>query len=223
MILLQGKALCKTYRIRSRAPVHALQNVSCEVPENSWITVTGPSGSGKSTLVALLAALERPTSGQVLIQGRDISLASDVEQSLYRRQRVGIVFQEYQLLEHLTGWENVAMPLMVTSMGRRQRKKRAMALLERLNLADRADHLPRQLSGGERQRLALARALVHDPEILFADEPTSNIDLAAARQVVDLFVELKKQGHTLVIISHDPELAQQGDQVLRLDRGRLVE
>ncbi len=222
MILLQGKALSKTYRLRSRIPVQALEDVSCTIAQNSWTTITGPSGSGKSTLLALLAALERPTAGQVLFRGREISLASDVVQSRYRRETIGIVFQEYQLIEHLNGWENVAMPLVVTGLGRRKRRSRAMRLLSRLGLADRAEHLPRQLSGGERQRLALARALVHDPEILFADEPTSNIDQAAAEQVLALFTELKQQGHTLVIVSHDQEVAGQADQILHLDKGHLV-
>ncbi len=222
MTLLEGNQLTRKYLVAGQEPVWALRDVSCRISAGSWTAIGGPSGSGKSSLLALLAALDRPTSGHVLVEGRDISFATDVRQALYRKERIGIVFQEYQLLEQLTAWENVAMPLTVTNLKYRKRKKRAMELLSTVGLESRAVHLPRQLSGGERQRVALARALVHDPDILFADEPTSNIDHTAVQMVMDMFHKLNNEGCTLVIISHDPQMTEPADQVLSLENGRLV-
>jgi putative ABC transport system ATP-binding protein len=222
MTLLEGRSLTRKYQLPGQKPVYALKDVSCRIDAGSWTTVTGPSGSGKSSLLALLAALDRPTFGQVLVDGQDISFATDVRQALYRRERIGIVFQEYQLLERITAWENVAMPLLVTNMRYKIRQEKAHALLAEVGLAARAAHLPRQLSGGERQRVALARALVHNPDILFADEPTSNIDQVAIDQVLTIFHNLKNQGHTLVIVSHDPQMVERADQVLKLNNGVLV-
>jgi len=222
MILLEGRELSRKYQLAGQEPVWALRDVSCRIAAGSWTTIVGPSGSGKSSLLALLAALDRPTSGRVLVDGQDISFATDVRQAQYRQQRIGIVFQEYQLVEQLTAWENVAMPLLVTNMRYRARRQKAMHLLASVGLASRAVHLPRQLSGGERQRLALARALVHDPDILFADEPTSNIDQAAVQMVMSILHRLKDAGRTLVIVSHDPQMAEPADQLLTLENGRLA-
>ena len=222
MILLEGRELSRKYQLAGQEPVWALRDVSCRIAAGSWTTIVGPSGSGKSSLLALLAALDRPTSGRVLVDGQDISFATDVRQAQYRQQRIGIVFQEYQLVEQLTAWENVVMPLLVTNMRYRARRQKAMHLLAGVGLASRAVHLPRQLSGGERQRLALARALVHDPDILFADEPTSNIDQAAVQMVMSILHRLKDAGRTLVIVSHDPQMAEPADQLLTLENGRLA-
>ena len=222
MSLLEGQDLCRKYQLSGQDPVWALRDVSCRMEAGSWTTIAGPSGSGKSSLLALLAALDRPTSGKVLVEGENISFATDVVQARYRRNRIGIVFQEYQLLEQLSALENVAMPLLVTNMKGKARRERARQLLAAVGLEARATHLPRQLSGGERQRVALARALVHDPDILFADEPTSNIDQKAARQVLDIFHGVKDRGRTLVIVSHDPQMLVPADQVLTLEDGRLV-
>lgn len=222
MILLEGCHLTRKYKLPGQEPVWALDDVSCCMEAGSWTTIAGPSGSGKSSLLALLAALDRPTTGKVLIEGEDISFATDVVQARYRKNRIGIVFQEYQLLEQLTAWENVAMPLLVTPMKAQRRYDRSLELLARVGLGKRTDHLPRQLSGGERQRVALARALVHDPDILFADEPTSNIDKTAADQVLELFFEQQRLRHTLVVVSHDPQMLEPADQVLNLENGRLA-
>jgi putative ABC transport system ATP-binding protein len=222
MMLLEADQLTRKYQVAGQNPVWALRDVSCRIAAGSWTTIAGPSGSGKSSLLALLAALDRPTSGRVLVDGHDISFATDVRQALYRKERIGIVFQEYQLLEQFTAWENVAMPLLVTNMKYKTRQKIAMELLSAVGLESRAVHLPRQLSGGERQRVALARALVHDPDILFADEPTSNIDHDAVQMVMTIFHELQNEGHTLVIISHDPQMTEPADQLLSLENGRLV-
>ncbi len=219
-VLLETTSLSKVYTLGSKQ-IHALRNADCCIEQGSWTTICGPSGSGKSSLLSLLATLDRPTSGKVLFNGEDISFASDVRQAVYRRETIGIVFQEYRLFEQVTAWENVAMPLQVTAMGRRQRQEKALTLLDQVGLAERAQHLPRQLSGGERQRVALARSLVHDPQILFADEPTANIDRDTARRVMELFAGLKAKGKTVIVVSHDPEMAGLADRVLTMEKGRL--
>ena len=219
-MLLKTDNLSKVYTLGNQQ-IHALSNANCAIAQGTWTTICGPSGSGKSSLLSLMATLDRPTSGAVLFEGEDISFASDVRQAIYRKEKIGIVFQEYCLFEQVTAWENVAMPLQVTALGRAKRKAAAMELLELVGLGERANHLPRQLSGGERQRVALARALVHDPEILFADEPTANIDQETARRVMELFADLRDRGRTVIVVSHDPEMAERADRVLTMARGRL--
>jgi putative ABC transport system ATP-binding protein len=220
-MLLQTKNLSKVYTLGG-SEIHALRDANCVIDRGSWTTICGPSGSGKSSLLSLLATLDRPTTGSVMFEGEDISFASDVRQAIYRKEKIGIVFQEYRLFEQVTAWENVAMPLVVTDMERGQRQTRALELLEQVGLEERANHLPRQLSGGERQRVALARALVHEPEILFADEPTANIDQDTANNVMELFRSIRSKGRTLVVVSHDPDMASRADKVLRMDNGRLI-
>lgn len=220
--LLQSINLCKSYRLGRAHTVHALCDASMSLQQGSWLTITGPSGSGKSTLLALLAGLDRPTSGDVLFKDESLSSANDVRLARYRKEKIGIIFQEYQLFEELNSLENISMPLVVSDMTTRQRHEKAMTLLETVGLADRASHLPRQLSGGERQRVAVARALVHDPEIIFADEPTSNIDQRAADMVMALFHSFQNAGKSLVVISHSTELAQVADRVIQMESGRIV-
>ncbi|MEN8200386.1 MAG: ABC transporter ATP-binding protein, partial [Thermodesulfobacteriota bacterium] len=169
MKLFETRDLCKTYRLGHDHEVRAIRDVSFSMEKGQWLGISGPSGSGKSTLLALMAALDRPSSGEVLFNGESLSSGNDVRLARYRKEKIGIVFQEYQLFEELTGLENVSMPLVVSPLNRRQQKERAMTFLEHVGLADRAHHLVRQLSGGERQRVAIARALIHDPEVLFGD------------------------------------------------------
>ncbi len=219
--ILEAKNLSRIHTLAGQQ-VHALRDVSCRIEPGSWTTISGPSGSGKSSLLSIMATLDRPTNGSVLYEGEEISFASDVRQAMYRKEVIGIVFQEYRLFEQVSSWENVAMPLVVTGLNRKQRHLRAMELLEQVGLADRANHLPRQLSGGERQRVALARAMVHEPKILFADEPTANIDQGTASRVMELFSTIKSQGRTVVIISHDPEMKQNADQILKMKDGQIL-
>jgi putative ABC transport system ATP-binding protein len=221
--LLQAKHLSKSYVLSGNHTVHALQDTSMALQQGSWLTITGPSGSGKSTLLALLAGLDRPTTGEVLLEGMNISQANDVRLARYRKEKIGIIFQEYQLFEELSSIENVAMPLVVSNMTIKQRYAKAMTLLKTVGLANRATHLPRQLSGGERQRVAVARALVHDPEIIFADEPTSNIDQKAADKVMDLFHSFKSSGKSLIVVSHSKELALAADTQIKMESGRIVQ
>ena len=222
MSLVRVCAVSKGYAVARAETVQALRDVSCSFAARSWTTITGHSGSGKSTLLSLIAALDRPTSGEIIVDDLVVSHASDVIQARYRKERIGIVFQEYRLFEQLSAWENVALPLVVTGLSAGQRRQKASELLDRVGLGSRLGHLPRQLSGGERQRVALARSLVHDPEIILADEPTSNIDQETAFQVISIFRQLRESGHTLIVVSHDPRLAEAADQILTLDQGRLV-
>jgi putative ABC transport system ATP-binding protein len=222
MNLLEARDVCKTYRLWHDHEVRALQNVSFTMEKGCWLGISGPSGSGKSTLLGILAALDRPSSGAVLFNGEQLSSANDVRLAGYRKKKIGVVFQEYQLFEELSALENVCMPLVVSTLNRKKQKERAMTLLERVGLADRAQHQPRQLSGGERQRVALARAMVHDPDVIFADEPTSNIDRKAADMVMALFQSFKEQGKSLVVVSHSLDLAEASDIQLHMKSGRII-
>ncbi len=220
--LLQARHLSKTYVLSGNHKVHALQDACMQLQKGSWLAITGPSGSGKSTLLALLAGLDRPSSGEVLLNGTNISQANDVRLARYRKEKIGIIFQEYQLFEELSSLENVTMPLVVTNMTIKQRHTKGLALLETVGMADRATHLPRQLSGGERQRVAVARALVHDPDIIFADEPTSNIDEKAADTVMSLFHSFKQAGKSLIVVSHSRQLSMAADTQIQMESGRIV-
>jgi len=219
--VLKAVNLNKRYTLGRGHEVWGLKDVSLSIKKGSWLNISGPSGSGKSTLLAIMATLDRPTSGDFFYFGENLSSANDVRLARYRKNKIGIVFQEYQLFEELNALENISMPLVVSNMNKKQRQEKAMTLLERVGLADRALHQPRQLSGGERQRVALARALVNNPEILFADEPTSNIDKKAADMVATLFQDFKEQGKTLVVVSHSSDLAKVAEQQLYMEAGRI--
>ncbi len=222
MSLIRVSSVSKGYAVAGADTVWALRDVSCTIAARSWTVISGHSGSGKSTLLSLIGTLDRPSEGEIFIDDTRVSHASDVVQARLRKKRLGIVFQEYRLIEQLTAWENVAVPLVVTPLSARRRRRRAEELLGQLGLAHRSRHLPRQLSGGERQRVALARSLVHDPEIILADEPTSNIDRETAERVIDIFGKLHKSGRTLVVVSHDERLTAAADRLLTLEGGRLV-
>jgi putative ABC transport system ATP-binding protein len=182
----------------------------------------GPSGSGKSTLLHLLGALDTPTTGQALFDGRDLQTMSDRERSLLRRNRIGFVFQFFNLLPTLTASENVALPLLLAGQGRGRARKTAEQTLERVGLRDRADHFPEELSGGEMQRVAIARALVSDPEAVLCDEPTGNLDSASAKEILALLRSLPESGRrTVVMVTHDPAAAAYGDRVVHIRDGLI--
>jgi putative ABC transport system ATP-binding protein len=197
-----------------------LDDVHLEVARGEWLAVLGPSGSGKSTLLALMAGLDRPTSGEVRLDGQPIHSLSEDQLALLRRRRVGFVFQSFQLLGNLTARENVMLPLEL--LGSPDARRRADELLERVGLADRAHHYPSQLSGGEQQRIALARAFVHQPPLLLADEPTGNLDAATGERVLELLAELQRvHGTTLVLVTHDPAVAARAHRRVHLRAGRI--
>ena len=218
--ILEVRHLCKTYRAGSSGEVRALQDVSLTVPAGSFTLLYGPSGSGKTTLLALLGGLERPTRGQVFFAGRDLSNCSDVQLARLRR-RMGFVFQDFALIPGLPAWENVTYPLIPQGVAAGERYRRAMELLAHFGLSSRLTARPRELSGGEQQRLAIARALVSQPELLLADEPTSNLDEGAGREVITLLRQAHSEGKTVVASSHDPQFFPLATRLCELKAGQI--
>ena len=204
---------------RTFGSVHALDRVSFSVELGEWVAVTGPSGSGKTTLLHILSGLDRPTGGAVRVDGRDLAELSRRELARYRQRSVGLVFQQFHLMPYLTAVENVMLAQYLHSLADRGE---AMAALSRVGLAERADHLPSQLSGGEQQRVSIARALINQPPLVLADEPTGNLDAANETLVLDILGELHRQGHAILLVTHSPRVASQADREIRLDHGRIV-
>lgn len=214
MSLLELKDVSKIY-----GDLHALDHVNMKVEKGEWVAIMGPSGSGKSTMMNIIGCMDTPTEGQVLLDGRDISKVSKKEQTIIRRDKIGLIFQQFYLVNYLTALENVMTAQYYHSV---PDEKEAMEALERVGLADRAHHLPSQLSGGEQQRVCVARALINYPEIVLADEPTGNLDEANETIVMDLFRQLHEQGTTLIVVTHDPEVAQTAQRALVLRDGHFT-
>jgi putative ABC transport system ATP-binding protein len=211
----------KTY-MQGRRTVNAVRGVSLTVRTGEYVTIMGPSGSGKSTLMHLMGALDTPTGGRALFQGQDLQSMSDRQRSLLRRDRIGFVFQAFNLLPTLSAAENVALPLLLGNTGRRAALARAHECLERVNLAHRAEHFPDELSGGEMQRVAVARALVADPEAVLCDEPTGNLDTATSREILTLLSKLPEPGKRAVImVTHDPGAAAYGTRLVKIRDGLI--
>jgi len=204
------------------ADVDALRGVDLSIARGEFVALVGPSGSGKSTVLNLIGGLDRPTSGQVWINGTELSDSDEQTLTRHRRQHVGFVFQSFNLLPRLTAVENVALPLMFSDVPEKERQARARALLERVGLGHRLSHRPTELSGGEQQRVAIARALVGQPALLLADEPTGNLDTKTGAEIMALLKELnQEQGLTLVVVTHDPEVAAFANRVVKLRDGRV--
>jgi putative ABC transport system ATP-binding protein len=219
---IECRNLSKKYR-KGETEVVALDGLDLEVGEGEFLAVMGPSGSGKSTLLHLLAGLDTPTSGMVMAAGTEVSSLSQAERTRWRAANVGFVFQTFNLIPVLTACENVDLPLALKPLTRHERRLRVQTALELVALLDRADHYPHQLSQGQEQRVGIARALVSDPPILLADEPTGNLDAASADEVVHLFHLLASQfGKTVVMVTHDARMAEQAGRVVRLDKGRAA-
>ncbi|GIH27821.1 macrolide ABC transporter ATP-binding protein [Acrocarpospora phusangensis] len=208
---------------RGQGRVRAVDEVDLEVPQGQMLAVMGPSGCGKSTLLHLLGGLERPTDGEVWVAGRRIDMLSERALARMRRRSVGFVFQAFHLVEELSAAENVELPALLAGRSRRQARRRASLLLERVGLAARARHLPSQLSGGQRQRVAVARALVNDPLVVLADEPTGNLDTAATLDVLKIFEELRSPGQSFVIVTHDERVAATADRLVSMRDGMFVD
>ena len=214
-------AVRKVYSARS--PVDALHGVDIEVAAGEFVSIVGPSGCGKSTLLHLIGTLDRPTSGAIMVLGQAVATLSDGGLARLRSRAIGFVFQQHHLIDGLNALDNVAQPLVYQGVPRRQRRDRAAETLHRLGLGGRLDHLPSALSGGESQRVAIARAVVTDPAIVLADEPTGNLDSATGHAVMDLLVSIHREGRTVVVVTHDRELAGIAPRTVRMVDGRVVE
>jgi putative ABC transport system ATP-binding protein len=221
-IVVELRKVVKDYRL-GQTFFRALRGVDLAVKDGEFLAITGPSGSGKSTLLHLMGALHRPTEGQVLFEGMDLTSLSPDELARLRNTKIGFVFQQFYLLPRITALENVALPLAYARVRPAERRERALAALARVGLLEFAQHRPNQLSGGQQQRVALARALVHNPKLLLADEPTGNLDTQAGREVLELFHSLHKEGRTMVIVTHEPEIASSAERIVVLRDGLIQE
>ncbi len=220
--VISAKHLSKTYRL-GEVEVHALRDVSLEIDRGDFIVITGRNGAGKSTLMHNLAVLDRPDSGEIVINGTDVTKLKKIQRLELRLWHLGYIFQEYALIAELTALENVMMPAMMIDPLKDARKK-AETLMKRFGLERHQSHLPSQLSGGQQQKVAIARSLINDPMILFADEPTANLDTIAAKEVLDIFVRLNKEhGHTIVMVTHEDEETRSANRLIKLSDGRITE
>jgi putative ABC transport system ATP-binding protein len=223
MALIELRDVTKTYR-RDAIEIPVLEHVSISVPDQDFLGLMGPSGSGKSTLLNLLAGIDRPTRGSIRIGGTEISSLSERPLAAWRARNIGFIFQLYNLIPVLTAFENVELPLLLTSLSKKERRDHVMTALDIVALRDRADHYPRQLSGGQEQRVAIARAVVTDPALLLADEPTGDLDAKSAAEVLTLLQRLNSEfKKTIVMVTHDPHAAERAGRILHLEKGTLVE
>lgn len=219
--MIKIKELSKTYA-SGLIHVEALKNIDLEVPEGEFIAIMGPSGSGKSTLMNIIGCLDKPSSGSYILDGVDIKSQDENQLSNIRNQKIGFVFQTFNLLPRLDCVRNVELPMFYAGISPSLSKERSLAALARVGLLDHARHRPNELSGGQRQRVAIARALVNDPRIILADEPTGNLDSRSGIEVMALFEELHQQGRTIVLVTHEPEIAGHAQRIIHFRDGRLV-
>ncbi|KAB2947055.1 MAG: ABC transporter, ATP-binding protein [Candidatus Methanoperedens nitroreducens] len=215
--LIEINNLKKIYYM-GKIEVHALRGIDLVIEKGEFVALMGPSGSGKSTLLNMIGLLDTPTSGGIVIDGIEVSSLDDNERADFRLRKMGFVFQFFSLLKELNSLENVALPMIMDD----RKYTRASSLLELVGIGDRAAHYPSELSGGQQQRIAIARALANEPAILLADEPTANLDTESSNQIVGLFRELNEKGQTIVMVTHEPELGERADRIIRIKDGRVV-
>lgn len=217
--LIQIQELNKLFR-RDSVEIHALADIHLEISEGDFVSLMGPSGSGKSTLLNIIAGIDRPTSGQIQIAGADVSSMNEDALAVWRNQHIGFVFQHFNLIPVLTAFENVELPLLLTTLSKKERREHVMTALELVGLTDRSDHYPRQLSGGQEQRVAIARAIVTDPTFILADEPTGDLDAESAMEVLKILKGLNEQFQkTIILVTHDPRAAAYARVKYYLDKG----
>jgi putative ABC transport system ATP-binding protein len=210
----------KSYQMGEQT-VHALRGVTLNIKRNEYVALMGPSGSGKSTLMNMLGCLDTPTSGVYLLNDQNVSLLVDDELAEIRNKEIGFVFQTFNLIPRLSSLENVALPLVYSGMKKSTRLAKAQKVLESVGLGDRVDHKPNELSGGQRQRVAVARALVNDPSIILADEPTGNLDSKTSIEIMALFEEIHNNGNTVILVTHEPDIAEHAHRIIRLKDGEI--
>jgi putative ABC transport system ATP-binding protein len=221
-VIVETRNLTKVF-VRDQFHVTALNNASIQIYKGDFVALMGPSGSGKSTLLHLIAALDRPSSGEIRVLGEDLGRLSDRATAHWRNAHIGFIFQSFNLLPVLTALENVELPLKLTKLSRSERLAHATKALQLVGLGDRIGHTPRQLSGGQEQRVAIARALVTDPDLILADEPTGNLDATSASEVLALLTRLNKEfGKTIVMVTHDPHAARSASRIWYLDKGEVA-
>lgn len=218
--VIKVEDLTKVYQMGSQE-VRALDGVTFDVMENEYIAIMGPSGSGKSTLMNLIGCLDTPTSGTYILNGEDVSQFDDADLAEVRNREIGFVFQTFNLLPRTDCLSNVELPLIYSGIKTSERYERAAKTLERVGLGDRINHKPNELSGGQRQRVAIARALVNNPSILLADEPTGNLDTQTGNEIMMLFEELYRMGNTIIVVTHEPEIAEHARRIIRLRDGKI--
>ncbi len=219
-MIIELQDICKSY-IQGTMVTPVLKNINFTMKEGEYTAIMGPSGSGKSTLMNLIGCLDQPTSGRYLLDGEDVSAYTDNQMSDIRLEKIGFVFQTFQLLPYMSAADNVALPLSYAGVSRRERRERAIEMLGKVGLSDRVGYLPNQLSGGQKQRVAIARAMINHPRILLADEPTGALDSTSGKQIMGLFRELNEDGVTILMITHDAEIASNADRIVEIRDGLL--
>ena len=218
--ILQLRDITRDFKLGAQT-VHVLKGINLDIEKNQYLALMGPSGSGKSTLMNLLGCLDTPTLGSYKLNGTDVSSLNDNQLAEIRNKEIGFVFQTFNLLPRSTALENVALPLVYAGMGKQERLERASEVLAQVGLADRMDHRPNQLSGGQRQRVAIARALVNRPALILADEPTGNLDSKTSLEIMKLFDDIQAAGNTVIIVTHEEDIAQYAKRIIRLVDGNI--
>jgi len=220
-IILEIKDVCKTYKMDG-VSVNAVCEVNLKIKKGDFISITGPSGSGKSTLMHIIGLLDIPSSGEVIINGQNVEKMTTDQIAKIRNKEIGFVFQSFNLLARTTTLDNVCLPLIYSGISREKRVKIAKEVLEKVSLKDRMNHFPNQLSGGQQQRVAIARALSNDPNIILADEPTGNLDTKSGKEILEILETLNKEGRTIILVTHDPDLAKKAKRIIKIVDGKIV-
>ncbi len=218
--VIEIAGVTKVYRM-GKQTVHALRGIDLTIHKNEYVALMGPSGSGKSTLMNMLGCLDTPTAGTYLLNSQNVSTLVDDELAEIRNKEIGFVFQTFNLIPRISSLENVALPLVYSGMKKKDRLEKAYQVLKSVGLGDRVDHKPNELSGGQRQRVAVARALVNDPSIILADEPTGNLDSKTSIEIMALFEEIHNQGNTVILVTHEPDIAEHAHRIIRLKDGLI--
>jgi putative ABC transport system ATP-binding protein len=220
-LILRVVKLIKTYKL-GKIEVPAVCGVSCEVKKGEFVAITGPSGCGKSTFMHLIGCLDRPTSGEIYLDGENVAGFDDYRLAAIRNKKIGFVFQAFNLLPRLNAEKNVSLPLYYADIGPEERDRRAHAMLDQVALEKRAHHKPAEMSGGERQRIAIARALINDPSLILADEPTGNLDSKTSVDIMRIFQDINKKGATIIVVTHEPDIVRYAKRVIKLKDGTII-